>query len=229
MSILSTDTKGDTLHQLPKYTINDNTRLGRMLAAGRLTATLRSKVTGTHMTISFSAKAKIDGKWKTVPFSEATHVFIQQGQGGWGSAKVGTYYPANGKFYTEKGFDTRPWVWTVTHVLAAAHTGILDTEQYDIQEANRCGKCGKELTDPVSIERGIGPTCADEATGSQHYHKGLEREVEVPPVKLYESRLEAAAEMAAEGAVIAAEEALMDKKGRTLPKTFDELAAAVKS
>lgn len=30
---------------------------------------------------------------------------------------------------------------------------------YKIEHAGRCGKCGKELTDPVSIERGIGPDC----------------------------------------------------------------------
>jgi hypothetical protein len=32
-------------------------------------------------------------------------------------------------------------------------------EGYKIDHAGRCGKCGKELTDPVSIERGIGPDC----------------------------------------------------------------------
>jgi len=31
---------------------------------------------------------------------------------------------------------------------------------YKIQHEGKCGKCGKPLTNPVSIETGIGPTCA---------------------------------------------------------------------
>jgi hypothetical protein len=32
-------------------------------------------------------------------------------------------------------------------------------EGYKIEHAGKCGKCGRELTDPLSIERGIGPDC----------------------------------------------------------------------
>lgn len=31
---------------------------------------------------------------------------------------------------------------------------------YDIKHEGRCGKCGRPLTDPVSIETGLGPICA---------------------------------------------------------------------
>lgn len=210
-----------------------DTRLGRMLAAGRLTATMRSKASGNHITLTFQSKAKIDDRWQSVPFYQATHVFISQGGGGFNSVKVGTLYPKKGDLYLNAGFDTAPWLYAITHTLLAAQTGDVDTEQYEIQEASRCGHCGKELTDPISIERGIGPTCLGSDTGSQHYHKGLERETAsapasapsptpvrpTTPVKLYESTLEAAAEAAAEKT---------DKKGRTLPKSFEDLAAAVK-
>ena len=30
---------------------------------------------------------------------------------------------------------------------------------YHIEHAGRCGKCGRQLTDPESIQRGIGPEC----------------------------------------------------------------------
>jgi hypothetical protein len=33
-------------------------------------------------------------------------------------------------------------------------------EQSEFWHAGRCGKCGRMLTDPESIARGIGPTCA---------------------------------------------------------------------
>lgn len=210
---------------------SDNTRLGRMLHAGRLTVTMQSKASGNHITLTFSSKAKIENKWQSVPFTEATHVFINQGQGGWGSPKIGTLYPKKGDLYLEKGFDTAPWLYAVTHTLLAAANGVTETEQFKLEEAERCGKCGKELTDPVSIERGIGPTCYGSDTGSQHYHKGLETTpapAEAPsptpvapvlPVKLFESRNEVAAEAAIERT---------DKKGRIVPKTFEDLAAAVR-
>ena len=30
---------------------------------------------------------------------------------------------------------------------------------YDIQHSGTCGRCGRKLTDPVSIKCGLGPTC----------------------------------------------------------------------
>jgi hypothetical protein len=38
-------------------------------------------------------------------------------------------------------------------------------------EEARCGKCGRALTDPVSIARGIGPECYGASTGSAHETK----------------------------------------------------------
>jgi hypothetical protein len=36
-----------------------------------------------------------------------------------------------------------------------------------VVESDNCGMCGRTLTDPVSIERGIGPECANKATGTR--------------------------------------------------------------
>ena len=33
---------------------------------------------------------------------------------------------------------------------------------YDLRHAGRCGRCGRTLTTPESIDRGIGPDCADQ-------------------------------------------------------------------
>ncbi len=45
--------------------------------------------------------------------------------------------------------------WSVRQVL----DGKLLPEGYAIHHAGKCGKCGRELTDPTSMERGIGPDC----------------------------------------------------------------------
>jgi hypothetical protein len=37
-----------------------------------------------------------------------------------------------------------------------------------VQVESRCGRCTRQLTDPVSIARGIGPECFGRDTGSRH-------------------------------------------------------------
>ena len=201
----------------------EETRMGRMLAAGRLTATMRSKRTGDHLTLTFQSKAKIDGKWKNASFAEATHVFIQQGPGGWGSTKLGTYYPPTGKLYLDT--DDKAWSFAVLNTLTSAMSALQDTEKFELQESNQCGTCGKALTDPVSIERGIGPTCYGAETGSHHSTKA-DRE-QVPPTpepKPYHEQYAEAAEEAQRHSA-----ALRDHKGRTVPPSFEALAAAVRN
>jgi hypothetical protein len=50
--------------------------------------------------------------------------------------------------------STKAFAWAWRHILSGT---IPDT--LVIQHEGRCGKCGRRLTDPVSIERGIGPVC----------------------------------------------------------------------
>jgi Family of unknown function (DUF6011) len=46
-------------------------------------------------------------------------------------------------------------VWAITQVLE----GNLLPDGYKIRHAGKCGRCNRELTDPTSISRGIGPDC----------------------------------------------------------------------
>jgi len=57
------------------------------------------------------------------------------------------------------GPDATSWkvaVWAIKKVWA----GEAFPEGYKVQHEGRCGKCGRPLTDPVSIETGLGPICA---------------------------------------------------------------------
>jgi len=42
------------------------------------------------------------------------------------------------------------WVWK-----------HLESDQFEFWHAGSCGRCGRELTDPESIQRGIGPICSE--------------------------------------------------------------------
>jgi hypothetical protein len=41
------------------------------------------------------------------------------------------------------------WVW-----------GHLDSDRYEMFHIGKCGRCGRALTTPESIQRGLGPICA---------------------------------------------------------------------
>jgi hypothetical protein len=57
--------------------------------------------------------------------------------------------------------DPPMFTWVMlSHVLEAIWTGE-ELEGIDVQHADKCGRCGRLLTDPESIERGIGPVCRE--------------------------------------------------------------------
>lgn len=154
-----------------------STRAGRMLEQGDVRVTVTSHDTGRHITIRFKAfkdTRNVPGKnWTRVPLAEATHVFVEvpAADGDWAD-KVGTFYPDGGRWYTDRSADAaRIYAASIAaHWLNGAQIGA----PVDIAEEERCGVCARRLTDPVSIERGIGPECYGNITGSQHQVKNEE-------------------------------------------------------
>jgi hypothetical protein len=80
---------------------------------------------------------------------------------------MGIYNPENPKRvvltqksrYTE---DTKP-VKVVRWALAQVVKGNELPAGYTIQHEGKCCRCGRTLTDPESIEAGIGPICRDQS------------------------------------------------------------------
>jgi hypothetical protein len=152
------------------------TRAGRMLAAGRLTVTFTSLDTGEHITITTkSRKPDENGKWVACPLDEAKVIFfsVPNAGGGWDD-KVG-------KFTYGKGFVEQPGadparVYCAKQLVVFAEGRELPSG-LRAQEEERCGKCGRALTDPVSIDRGIGPECYGQMTGSKHETKAQREDV----------------------------------------------------
>lgn len=61
-------------------------------------------------------------------------------------------------------------VYAAKAALGFAYTGTVPTAgngTITVTEESVCGICGMELTDPVSIERGIGPQCYGKQTGTK--------------------------------------------------------------
>ena len=152
------------------FPVDLSTRAGRMMAAGRVTVTFRSERTGEHITILAKARKKDENdKWSRGPLDEALVVFFEvPNQEGWND-KVGKATRRAG--FTPDRLADRARVFCAERLLdyVAGRPMPAGLEAF---EESRCGCCGRALTDPVSIERGIGPECYGKQTGSTHEKKG---------------------------------------------------------
>ena len=139
---------------------------GRMLrVSGALTVTVSSRQTGKHMTLRFRCSARDEfGRvsWPTVAFEDATHVFIDDFDG----ENVAVYEPARGLVrWSARATPAAQWtVSSLLRYLAGVNDRLLT--QAEIAAVSHCRRCGRELTDPESIERGYGSSCFGEVTGS---------------------------------------------------------------
>ena len=151
---------------------DESVRAGRMLSRGRLTATVTSARTGDHVTVQLICKSKSDSdRWVDAPFASATHVFARVPRpDDFRGDKIGIYYPQKGTFWAD-GYSDPARVFALKQVLLYAAGLPVHPQVESVQESLFCGKCGRELTDPISIERGIGPTCFGQETGSRHEQK----------------------------------------------------------
>jgi len=164
------------------FALNTSLRAARMMEQGRVTVTFRSP-TGSHITITAKAKApRENGQgWTTVPLAEARVVYFEvPNETGWNDrvAKM----TRNGGFVAEANAD--PARVFCAKQLVRFLGGLETPTSLEIFEEDRCGRCGRQLTDPVSIERGIGPECYGKCTGSQHQVKGEAAAPAAAPVGL---------------------------------------------
>ena len=122
--------------------------------AGKARVTLTS-TSGTHFTF------KIDeGKDEGAPFF-VKHLFGPNNawDGDW--AYLG-FVPTSERAKLVAGRKGKPnapslkaLAWTLKHLAAGSIP-----EALTIQHNDKCGHCGRELTDPVSVATGLGPICA---------------------------------------------------------------------
>lgn len=152
------------------------TTTARLVRTGDCRITIRNAA-GLHLTYRVNAcKAWEDRQGRTQP-----------GIGYWISVRSGDDWVRCGKLRedgtpsaTRNQTDDRVALYgamVVGQALLAAPTDDTEAEQtwyvevanrsYHVGLEHRCGACGRELTDLVSIQRGLGPHCYGVATGSK--------------------------------------------------------------
>lgn len=103
------------------------------------------------------------------PYADSRGI-VRPGRGYWIDARsgfewtpVGGVTPEGILQQTRYSTPERSLQYGATLVLVGLRTGSLGVEAhgrvYTISVEDRCGRCGSELEDPESIERGYGPDC----------------------------------------------------------------------
>ena len=146
----------------------ENNRGARMLEQGRVSVTFKSP-TGSHITILAKCRTITEsGKWVQSPIAEAKVIFLEvPNSDGWND-KVGKFTRSKGFVADSSADEAR--IFCAKQLLAYVQ-GQPTNPNLEILEEDTCGRCGRQLTDPVSIQRGIGPECYGKITGSQHQTK----------------------------------------------------------
>jgi hypothetical protein len=111
--------------------------------------TVKSLKTGKDFTYSIS-RSEFKGKWYThIKVEKGYRVFV----------RLGTYY--NGVITNKGKKITTPSALGIAHVLKFVENGLgekLD-EVVELRHVGNCLRCGRELSDPQSIDAGLGPVC----------------------------------------------------------------------
>jgi hypothetical protein len=123
------------------------------MLAGNAIVTVVSQATGTRYTYRISAKKSVKEGDDTVHF-----VSLLNGPENTRDYQfLGTIFAGKRFFHGKKspiGEDAPSakafaWLWR-----------NLDSDKAEVWHSGKCGRCGRLLTDPESIERGLGPKCA---------------------------------------------------------------------
>lgn len=171
-----TEIRGSLETEVPEEVPADAARVKELMEeGGRVLCSVRARESGRHVTVLLTAKArdpaggyvsraKIAGR---VGIGEAHTVFADDPDETWPDNKLGSFDLQSGEWRPDRDAEQNR-LWASFALLRWALIGNLDLLKIaEVFVATTCCYCGKRLTDPVSVERGIGPECFKRRTGSR--------------------------------------------------------------
>lgn len=111
--------------------------------------TLTSVVSRKEFTYKIS-RSEFKGKWYT-------HITVENQYRKF--VRVGSYF--NGKIFNKGVIVETPSAKAIGYVLGKIELGAKGLEAVvELRHGGNCLRCGRELSDSKSLDRGLGPTCA---------------------------------------------------------------------
>lgn len=112
--------------------------------------TLTSKASGKEFTYRIS-RSEFKGRFYThIKVEKGYRVFV----------RLGSYYGGN---ITLKGFRVEtPSAKAIAYILHKVEQGAKGLDEVvELRHVGNCLRCGRELSDSTSIDRGLGPVCVN--------------------------------------------------------------------
>lgn len=135
----------------------DITNIGRFITAGKSEFSLKNEVTGTHFTYKLIRAKHPQGDVQDVYFVRVCYEYMKFQYAGCLIIKDGMPLYSMGQRGTINADapSIKGLVWLFDRVL--------NDKPWDnrmgLYHFGRCGRCGRTLTDPESIQIGLGPEC----------------------------------------------------------------------
>jgi hypothetical protein len=148
------------------HIITDPADVRAYMRGGNAKVTIKSLATGKHYTYSLKAPSvRTDAGGSTKDFDAAVR-FVKVLHDGDQWSYIGAWYEGSPWLAAgRKGNAEHPAFkaldWVIGQANVRANKGEAMPENVEVWHEGCCGRCGRSLTDPVSIARGIGPECAN--------------------------------------------------------------------
>jgi hypothetical protein len=150
-----------------------------MLLAGGIEATV-TLPSGEYVTVKVRTRKRQGSGWTNATPGEEGALTTASAFG-W---RVGRVEVANDGGWVLTRQTTNMNVQAALDALFDEAAGVRLAAGHRVQVADRCGRCLRRLTDPVSIDRGIGPECFGRETGSRAADTRAEDVLSNAPVTL---------------------------------------------
>lgn len=134
---------------MSEYRMTDTSLIKDFVFSGKAVFTVKSLSTGDHYT--FRVKQKEDTYFVSLLCGGEEFIYLGF------IRNMG--YRTSAKSCRNRSHPSHK---VIEYLLKYLMRGRLH-EQFVFYHEGKCGRCGKPLTDPASIERGLGPTCFKKA------------------------------------------------------------------
>lgn len=130
------------------------TNIIKYILAGKATFTIQNSESGNRFTYKVMApRNRDDATIRFVQILQGPNNETDYGYIGFIRPNIGFVYGGNKASVSPEARSVKAFQWFWKHISG-------DLKSVEVFHSGKCGKCGRKLTTPDSISRGLGPVCS---------------------------------------------------------------------